>query len=102
MEVTRVDPPAVNAVNLLPTIPKESPVKESSRNSQEEEEEEDSFSLSSLDAILTELKKPNRFSQASTPMSASIKSVQWRVPVEQTIEKETTTVAKGGSWDSFE
>ena len=98
MEVTRVDPPAVN---LLPTIPKESPVKESSRNSQEEEEE-DSFSLSSLDAILTELKKPNRFSQASTPMSASIKSVQWRVPVEQTIEKETTTVAKGGSWDSFE
>ena len=100
MEVTRVDPPAVNAVNLLPTIPKESPVKESSRNSREEEE--DSFSLSSLDAILTELKKPNRFSQASTPMSASIKSVQWRVPVEQTIEKETTTVAKGGSWDSFE
>lgn len=98
MEVTRVEPPAVN---LLPTIPKESPVKESSRNSQEEEEE-DSFSLSSLDAILTELKKPNRFSQASTPMSASIKSVQWRVPVEQTIEKETTTVAKGGSWDSFE
>lgn len=68
-------------------------------------QEEDSFSLSSLDAILTELKKPNRFSQASTPVTtpASIKSVQWRVPVETPMaEKKTTVKGGGGSWDSFE
>jgi len=61
-----------------------------------------SFSLSSLDAILNELKKPNRYSSllVKSPSAASssnqpnsnqivksaspatIKTVQWRVPVE--------------------
>ena len=55
------------------------------------EEEDDSFSFSSLDAILTELKKPNRY-DSSVPTTP--KSVQWRVPVE-TIEKPIHD-----SWDS--
>ena len=57
--------------------------------SKEPEEDDDSFSFSSLDAILTELKKPNRYIDQTPP-----KSVQWRVPVE-TIEK-----AIHDSWDS--
>ena len=55
----------------------------------EVEEDEDSFSFSSLDAILNELKRPNRSTTPSTP-----KSVQWRVPVE-TIQKPIDD-----SWDS--
>ena len=77
----RAEPPP-NAVNILPPVLTD----EKKANV---DDEEDSFSLSSLDAILTELKKPNRHSQASTPSSIT-KSVQWRVPVETTEE----------SWDS--
>ena len=48
--------------------------------------DEDSFSLSSLDAILTELKRPQRFSSTG-------KSVQWKNPVEQAVRIDN-------SWDS--
>ena len=50
--------------------------------------EDDSFSLSSLDAILNELKKPN-----------PTKTVQWRSPVELTNEKPIET-KDNSSWDS--
>ena len=50
--------------------------------------EDDSFSLSSLDAILNELKKPN-----------PTKTVQWRSPVELTNE-ELIETKDNSSWDS--
>ncbi|XP_057371850.2 cilium assembly protein DZIP1L-like [Daphnia carinata] len=82
-ETVLVDPP-VNSVNIL----RKAEVKEPEKA----ETEEDSFSFSSLDAILTELKKPNRLAgETATPLSAT-KSVQWRVPVE-TAPDETL-------WDS--
>lgn len=43
--------------------------------------ESDSFSFSSLDAILYELKRP-KSSATSNPGTPSVKSVQWRDPVE--------------------
>ncbi|KAI9561289.1 hypothetical protein GHT06_012245 [Daphnia sinensis] len=86
-ETVVVEPP-VNSVNILR--------KATTKEPEKVETEEDSFSLSSLDAILTELKKPNRLTgETSTPSSAT-KSVQWRVPVEtaQKLEDDSTL------WDS--
>ncbi|KZS04874.1 Uncharacterized protein APZ42_032069 [Daphnia magna] len=86
-ETVVVDPP-VNSVNIL----RKSTVKEAEKV----ETEEDSFSFSSLDAILTELKKPNRFTgETATPLSAT-KSVQWRVPVETAPKPDDDSTL----WDS--
>lgn len=86
-ETVVVDPP-VNSVNIL----RKSTVKEPEKV----ETEEDSFSFSSLDAILTELKKPNRFTgETATPLSAT-KSVQWRVPVETAPKPDDDSTL----WDS--
>lgn len=63
------------------------------KESEKVDTEEDSFSFSSLDAILTELKKPNRSTISQTPPSTT-KSVQWRVPVE-TVQKPVDD-----TWDS--
>lgn len=71
-----------------PDLPREAPEKEQQSNrKQAHEEDSDSFSFSSLDAILSELKRPqaqmiNYSPSVSNPGTQSVKSVQWREPVE--------------------
>lgn len=68
-----------------------------------EEDTDDSFSLSSLDAILSELKRPgNKFgvvlpSSTAAAASAAPKTVQWRIPV---VESEQEKPPLDESWDS--
>ena len=68
-----------------------------------DEDTDDSFSLSSLDAILSELKRPgNKFGVVLPPSIATAaalpsKTVQWRVPV---VESEQQKPPLDESWDS--
>lgn len=70
---------AERSINVAATTP---PIEKQTNSSADE----DSFSLSSLDAILSELKRPQRYTSAG-------KSVQWKNPVEQAVRIEN-------SWDS--
>ena len=61
-------------------------------NKPDPEKDDDSFSLSSLDEILAQLKQPKI--QTSTPKTQ--RSVQWKEPV------ESSQLEADNSWDSGE